>query len=404
MAVGAGQQDRVGVRHRRNIPRPTHPKWGYAGFAPVRDAMQIIPNDVLDEMARYSTERWPTLPTTIRVQPTKIAEHAAGYAQPWPEWRWQYLDTAWAQYSSRKGPIAEYAVAEAAEAGQQGLGLVVGLNVLTGGDGSSGIAGPGKYADKWAMSADELGAYGSALIAEPHACTFTMWTMRYDNTTTYEYFTRPGISAAVSELSQQAATRPSMTCSPRDTVTITDNEPRSLVDVRVGASSDDGEERASGNMYLMSSDLELTFDDGGDQTVGMRFLGITVPQGATISSAHLQFQVDEVNTGTTDLTIAGEASDDALTFTSSSGNITSRTTTAASVTWSPPPWTTKGEAGAAQQTSDIATVIQEIVNRPGWQSGNSLVLIIAGTGERTAESFDGDATGAPLLHIEYVAP
>lgn len=177
------------------------------------------------------------------------------------------------------------------------------------------------------------------------------------------------------------------------------------IDVRVAASSDDAEDRlASGAVKLKSSDLELGEDKGRPQLVGLRFAGLSIPRGASITSAHLQFQVDEVNTGTTDLTIAGEASDDALTFTSSSGNITSRTTTAASVTWSPPPWATKGEAGAAQQTPDIATVIQEIVNRPGWQSGNSLVLIIAGTGERTAESFDGDATGAPLLHIEYVAP
>jgi len=41
------------------------------------------------------------------------------------------------------------------------------------------------------------------------------------------------------------------------------------------------------------------------------------------------------------------------------------------------------------------------VNRSGWVSGNSLVLIITGTGTRTAESYNGDAAGAPLLHVEY---
>jgi hypothetical protein len=48
-------------------------------------------------------------------------------------------------------------------------------------------------------------------------------------------------------------------------------------------------------------------------------------------------------------------------------------------------------------------VIQEIVNRPGWTAGNSLVLIVTGTGERVAESFDGEADAAPLLHVEYRA-
>jgi hypothetical protein len=42
------------------------------------------------------------------------------------------------------------------------------------------------------------------------------------------------------------------------------------------------------------------------------------------------------------------------------------------------------------------------VDRPGWASGNSLVLIITGSGENVAESFDGEATAAPLLHIEYI--
>ena len=46
----------------------------------------------------------------------------------------------------------------------------------------------------------------------------------------------------------------------------------------------------------------------------------------------------------------------------------------------------------------------EVVARPGWSSGNSLVVIITGTGSRTAESFDGDAAGAPVLYVEFVAP
>jgi hypothetical protein len=46
-------------------------------------------------------------------------------------------------------------------------------------------------------------------------------------------------------------------------------------------------------------------------------------------------------------------------------------------------------------------VIQEIVGRPGWASGHSLVLIISGTGHREAEAYEGAAAAAPLLHVEY---
>jgi hypothetical protein len=51
-------------------------------------------------------------------------------------------------------------------------------------------------------------------------------------------------------------------------------------------------------MYLTSSDLELVYD-GGDQTVGMRFTGVAIPQGTSISDAHVQFQVDETPSGPT---------------------------------------------------------------------------------------------------------
>jgi len=54
-----------------------------------------------------------------------------------------------------------------------------------------------------------------------------------------------------------------------------------------------------------------------------------------------------------------------------------------------------------QRTPDIASIVQEIVNRPGWEIGNSLVIIITGTGQRTAEAFEGVASATPLLHLEY---
>jgi hypothetical protein len=73
------------------------------------------------------------------------------------------------------------------------------------------------------------------------------------------------------------------------------------------------------------------------------------------------------------------------------------------VSWTPPPWTTIGTAGSDQRTPDLSPVIQQIVDQGDWSSGNALVLVVSGTGERVAESYDGDAGGAPLLHIEYGA-
>ncbi len=173
------------------------------------------------------------------------------------------------------------------------------------------------------------------------------------------------------------------------------------VEVRVSSSTDDAEERATGTMYLSSSDLELTEDDDR-QAVGIRFNGVGVPKDAVITNAYVQFTVDESrNENPVNLQVRGEASDSAATFTAASHNITLRPMTLAEVAWSPPNWNVVGEAGAAQKSPDLKAVIQEIVGRPGWSAGNSLALVITGTGKRVAESYNGKTDAAPLLHVEY---
>jgi VCBS repeat-containing protein len=184
-------------------------------------------------------------------------------------------------------------------------------------------------------------------------------------------------------------------------VQISNTLPPVSLDVRVSQSTDDAEESASGRMYLDSSDLELVYD-GSDQKVGMRFTGINIPQGSTVTNSYVQFRVDEVNTESTSLTIQGENTDQASPFTSARYGISARAKMAAAVTWNPNPWPVIGAAGTDQRTPNIASVIQEIVNRPGWVAGNSLATIITGTGHRTAVSYDGNPAGAPMLHIEYL--
>ena len=54
---------------------------------------------------------------------------------------------------------------------------------------------------------------------------------------------------------------------------------------------------------------------------------------------------------------------------------------------------------AAQRTPDLGAVLQEVVGRPGWVSNNALMIIITGSGRRTAESFEGGFP--PVLNVEY---
>jgi hypothetical protein len=174
-----------------------------------------------------------------------------------------------------------------------------------------------------------------------------------------------------------------------------------IVETRVSAGSDDVEQRLSGWATLVSTDLELTTDGANQQVVGLRFAGLQVPQGTTVTRAYLQFRTDEVSTGAAALTVKAEASDNAATYTNTSGNVTARATTSAGVAWTPPDWLVVGESGAPQRTPDLSSVIQAVVSRPGWAKGNALALQVSGTGKRTAEAFEGGASTAPLLHVEF---
>ncbi len=171
-------------------------------------------------------------------------------------------------------------------------------------------------------------------------------------------------------------------------------------DIAVSRPSDDAEEGSGGGVKLSSSDLEL-IRESSDQTVGIRFNGVNIPPGSLVMNAYIQFTCDETsNRNPCNLVIQGQAADNASTFSTSARNISSRNRTAASVNWSPPDWTSEGMAGPGQRTPDLSSIVQEIVNRAGWSQGNSLVVIITGTGKRVAEAYSG---GQAVLHLEWGA-
>jgi len=185
--------------------------------------------------------------------------------------------------------------------------------------------------------------------------------------------------------------------------------------ISVSSAEDDAEEFEDGFTFIDSSDLELVHDNDypgtghrGNQTVGIRFNSVDIPQGATITNAYIQFTVDEnvnsnetVNVDPSKLIIFGEAVDNATAFLAQSNDITLREKTEANVAWSPALWTTPGAQSSDQQTVDISSIIQEIVNRDGYSIYNSIAIIITGTGRRTAASYDGSPSQAPQLCIEY---
>ena len=171
------------------------------------------------------------------------------------------------------------------------------------------------------------------------------------------------------------------------------------LEVRVSAGMDDVEENQNGGVYSNSSDLELVRDDWRDQTVGIRFQNVNIPVGATINSAYIEFEVDDTyNQEPCSLLIVGHDVADAPAFTTTDYDVSSRSTTLASVVWEPDNWNSKN---AKKQTDDLASIVQEVINNGGWASGNSMVFIITGNGRRSAESYNGESSAAPLLHLDY---
>ncbi len=180
--------------------------------------------------------------------------------------------------------------------------------------------------------------------------------------------------------------------------------PSSSLAVRPAASADDAEENGSGAVNLTSTDLELTTDGTAVQVIGIRFPALAIPKGSQITSAAIQFTCDETSSGTTSLTIRGQSVDNAAGFTTATGNVSGRARTTANVTWSPAAWSTIGAVGAAQRTPELKAIVQEVVDRAGWQSGNALGVIVTGTGHRCAESFDRGAGAAAQLLVTFVPP
>ncbi|MCL6296699.1 hypothetical protein [Jejuia spongiicola] len=185
----------------------------------------------------------------------------------------------------------------------------------------------------------------------------------------------------------------------------------------IESESDDAEEgingNSPGNIDLESSDIEFGEVEGstrGTEIIGLRFNKISIPKGATITSASIQFTVDEDVDNPADvvMTIFGEAVDNATTFTSTDFDISNRILTTASVDWNIPVWATVGEAGASQKTTDIKSVIQEIVNRSGWEYDNSLNIIFSPTAATLANPTEsgrvaeaGPGSDAATITIEW---
>jgi len=145
-----------------------------------------------------------------------------------------------------------------------------------------------------------------------------------------------------------------------------------------------------------------------DMQFGLRFTSVGVPAGATITGAYVEFTPHSTIFGNDpDIMIMGEDADDPPTF-SNNANYEARVRTTTNVLWSPSGWSALTEVN----TTDIKTVIQVIVDRGGWATGQSMVIFFnhstagwAGAEERIlAYSHNIDDTLTPRLFLTWADP
>jgi len=136
--------------------------------------------------------------------------------------------------------------------------------------------------------------------------------------------------------------------------------------------------RVSGTTWYNLCDVGVTTGADGTYDGGLRFTGIALSQGATINYARLGFWIDwRAGTTTIPIKIEGIDEDNTDPFTSAYSNPFGRSRTAASTTAS-----CDGgiAAGVYWKAFDLTGIINEIVGRGSWSSGNAMGFVLTDNG------------------------
>lgn len=142
------------------------------------------------------------------------------------------------------------------------------------------------------------------------------------------------------------------------------------------AGADDGHYYSTA--FLHSGYNYVNIGNAANHTVNggyVRFANVQVPQGAQIASATVRLRACSSRSDSVSVRIRAVAADNPSAPGSATA-IANAVKTTASADWSPAAWT----EGEIYETPDIGAVIQEIIDREGWESGNAILIDIANNG------------------------
>ena len=167
---------------------------------------------------------------------------------------------------------------------------------------------------------------------------------------------------------------------------------------RVTAGVDDGYGPKNGSGSWSNAGNYVSLGKGTSALVSLfRFQDVTIPQGSIINSAKLTFYFSGGWNNSCQTNIYGIDEDNTASF---STDPRSRNKTSAVVTWD------FSAAGFETyfDTSNISTVIKEIVDRGGWSSGNALGIRIEDDGStysHDVDAYDKNSATCALLTVDY---
>lgn len=152
----------------------------------------------------------------------------------------------------------------------------------------------------------------------------------------------------------------------------------------VAGTDDAGPNPVTSCSYATSwNEIYLGRCNGAAIVSGFRFANITLPRGTGIAQAYLVFTVDGVYTTTLTVAFYGESSGNAQTFSNTSSPASRPRLSGVSTVWSIPS-SDMWARGQIRQSPDITAIIQAIIDRSDWQSGNALAILAEPTGGTAA--------------------
>lgn len=135
----------------------------------------------------------------------------------------------------------------------------------------------------------------------------------------------------------------------------------------------------------------------------IRVPNVTIPQGATIDAATFDFVATAKSTPSSDISLYGFAEDNSAQLADITDYYT-RTLTTSDALFSVGSLT----AGGSFTTGDFKGVVQEIVDRAGWASGNAIQFTLlqaqaTGVIGMSVASYDHATYTEPTLNVTYTA-